>query len=132
MSPLMRLISRRIRVISSSGGGVGAGPVVHPVDGGGQSFAGAQQIVEVCLQVGQERDVGAEVVAAGAAEPDRRAPPALTLVGSVQVPRTATSPMAWRARSESIRARVIDPVAVPVEAERGDRDGVAAAPFSMR
>ena len=34
------------------GGGVGAGPVVDPVDGGGQSFPGAQQIVEVCLQVG--------------------------------------------------------------------------------
>ena len=52
-------------------GGVGAGPFVDTVDGGGQPFAGAQQVVEVGLQVGQERDVGAEVVAAGAAEPDR-------------------------------------------------------------
>ena len=34
------------------GGGVGAGPVVDPVDGGGQSFPGAQQIVEVCLHIG--------------------------------------------------------------------------------
>ena len=53
------------------GGGVGAGPVVDPVDGGGQPFAGAQQVVEVGLQVGQVGDVGAEVVAARAAEPDR-------------------------------------------------------------
>ena len=52
-------------------GGVGAGPLVDAVDGGGQPFPGAQQVIEVCLQVGQERDVGAEVVAAGAAEPDR-------------------------------------------------------------
>ena len=52
-------------------GGVGAGPVVDAVDGGGQPFAGAQQVIEVGLQVGQEGDVGAEVVAAGAAEPDR-------------------------------------------------------------
>ena len=48
------------------GGGVGAGPVVDSVDGGGQPFPGAQQIVEVCLQLGQEGDVGAEVVAAHA------------------------------------------------------------------
>jgi hypothetical protein len=67
--------------------GVGAGPFVDPVDGGGQSFAGAQQVFQVCLQVGQERDVGAEVVAAGAAVSIGQAPPpALTLVGSVQVP----------------------------------------------
>ncbi|MDQ3274075.1 MAG: hypothetical protein M3Q39_03335 [Actinomycetota bacterium] len=53
------------------GGGVGAGPLVDTVDGRGQSFAGAQQIVEVGLQVGEKRDVGAEVVADGAAESDR-------------------------------------------------------------
>ena len=69
------------------GGGVGTGPVVDSVDGGGQSFPGAQQIIEVCLQVGQVGNVGAEVVAAGAAEPDRAGASAgLTLVGSVQVP----------------------------------------------
>ena len=39
------------------GGGVGAGSVVDTVDGGGQSFPGAPQIVEICLQVGQERMV---------------------------------------------------------------------------
>ena len=53
------------------GGGVGAGPVVDAVDGRGQSFAGAEQVVEVGGQVGQVGHVGAEVVAAGAAEPDR-------------------------------------------------------------
>ena len=53
------------------GGGVGAGPLVDPIEGGGQPFAGAQQVIEVGGQLGQVRDVGAEVVAAGAAEPDR-------------------------------------------------------------
>ena len=76
MSPLMRLISRRIRVISSGGGGVGAGPLVDPVEGGGEPFAGAQQVVEVGGQLGQVGDVGAEVVAARAAEPDRAGPAA--------------------------------------------------------
>ena len=52
------------------GSGVGTGPFIDPVDGGGQPFAGAQQVFEVCLQVGQERDVGAEVIAAGAAVSD--------------------------------------------------------------
>src|SRR4051794_24251045 len=35
------------------GGGVGAGPLVDPVDGGGEPFAGAQQVVEVGGQLGQ-------------------------------------------------------------------------------
>ena len=47
-------------------GGVGACPVVDAVNGGGQPFPGAQEVVQVCLQVGQVGDVGAEVVAAGA------------------------------------------------------------------
>ena len=53
------------------GGGVGAGPLVDAVDGGGEPFPGAQQVIEVGGQVGEVGDVGAEVVAAGAAEPDR-------------------------------------------------------------
>lgn len=52
------------------GGGVGAGPLVDPGEGGREPFAGAQQVVEVGGQLGQVRDVGAEVVAARAAEPD--------------------------------------------------------------
>ena len=72
MSPLIRLMSRRMRVISSlGGGGVGARPLVDAVDGGGEPFPGAQQVIEVGGQVGQVGDVGAEVVAAGAAEPER-------------------------------------------------------------
>ena len=71
MSSLIRLMSRRIRVISSSaGGGVGACPLVDAVDGGGEAFPGAEQVVEVSGQVGEVGDVGAEVVASGAAEAD--------------------------------------------------------------
>ncbi len=69
------------------GGGVGAGPLVDPVDSGGEPFAGAQQVVEVGGQLGQVGDVGAEVVAARAAEPDRAGAAAgFTLDGSVQRP----------------------------------------------
>ena len=52
------------------GRGLGAGPVVD-VDGGAQPFPVAQQVVEVGVEVGQVGGVGAEVVAAHAAEPDR-------------------------------------------------------------
>ena len=89
------------------GGGVGACPLIDAVDGGGQPFTGAQQVLQVCLQVGQESDVGPEVVAPGAAEPDRAgATTGLDVGGFVQVPYgTATSPIACRACSESSRAR---------------------------
>src|SRR5258708_7408681 len=53
------------------GGGVGAGPLIDAGEGGGEPFPGAQQVIEVGGQVGEVGDVGAEVVAAGAAEPDR-------------------------------------------------------------
>src|SRR5664280_828679 len=45
-------------------------PLVDAVDGGGEAFTGAEQIVEIAGEVGQVGHVGAEVVAAGAAEPD--------------------------------------------------------------
>ena len=48
------------------GGGVGTGPFIDAADGGGQPFPGAEQVLEVGLQVGQEGDVGAEVIAPGA------------------------------------------------------------------
>ncbi len=41
------------------GGGVGAGPLVGAVDGGGQPFPGLQQVIEVGGQVGEVGDVGA-------------------------------------------------------------------------
>ena len=113
------------------GGGVGAGPVVDPVDGGGQPFPGAQQIVEVCLQVGQERDVGAEVIAAGAAEPDRAGSAAGFDVGWFGAGAVGDGDLAdgvAGAFGFQQQARITpDPVAVPVETERGDGvDGGAA------
>ena len=117
------------------GGGVGAGPLVDPVDGGGQPFPGAQQIIEVCLQVGQVRDVGAEVVAAGAAEPDRAGPAAgfdvgrfgAGAVGHGDLPDGVAGVLGLQQRV----GVAPDPVAVPVEAQRGDGvDGGAAAVFA--
>ena len=52
------------------GHGFGAGPMIE-FGGGEQSFAGPQEVVEVGVEVGQVGDVGAEVVAADAAEPER-------------------------------------------------------------
>jgi hypothetical protein len=51
-------------------GGGGPGPLVD-AGHGGEPFAGAEQVIEVGGQVGEVGHVGAEVVAAGAAEPDR-------------------------------------------------------------
>jgi hypothetical protein len=69
------------------GGGVGTGPFIGAGDGGGQSLPPPEQVLEVGLQVGREGDVGAEMVAARAAEPDRAgAPPTWTLECSAQVP----------------------------------------------
>ena len=116
-------------------GGVGAGPVIDAVDGGGQPFAGAQQIIEVCLQLGQERDVGAEVVAADAAVPDRAGSAAgfdvgrlgAGAVGDGDLPDGVAGALGFQ---QGVRVAP-DPVAMPVEAERGDGvDGVAAAVFA--
>ncbi|MER6046350.1 hypothetical protein ABT168_02485 [Streptomyces sp. NPDC001793] len=51
------------------GHGLGLGPGVG-LGHGGQPFPVAEQVVEVCLEFGQAGDVGAEVVAAHAAEAD--------------------------------------------------------------
>ena len=86
--------------------GFGFGPLVDIGGGGSEdSFAAAQQVIEIGLQVGQVGD-GAEVVAAGAAESVGQAfPPALTLEGSAQTPKgTATWPTLRRACSESSSA----------------------------
>ena len=69
------------------GGGVGTRPVVDAVDGGGQPFPGAQQVVPAGGQVREVGDVGAEV-----SQPAQRnrtgqaPPPAATLDGSEQRP----------------------------------------------
>ena len=135
-SPLIRLISRRMRVISSSSrGGVDTGPVVDSVDGGGQPFAGAQQIIEVRLQVGQEGNVGAEMITTRAAEPDRAGSSAGCDVGRFGAGAVGHGDLAdgvAGAFGFQQRPRVApDPVAVPIEAERGDGvDRGAAAVFT--
>src|ERR1039457_4821589 len=116
-------------------GGVGAGPLIAAVDGGGQPFAGAQQVLQVCLQVGQERDIGLEVVAAGAAEPDGAGAATGLDVGGLaagairhgDLPDRVTGTFGFQ-QGPGVTP---DPVAVPVEAERGDLvDGVTAAVFA--
>ena len=117
------------------GGGVCAGPFIDAVDGGGQPLPGAQQVLQVCLQVGQERDIGLEVVAACAAEADGAGAAA-----GLDVGRFAAGAVWHRDLTDRVTGafgvqqgtRVPpDPVAVPVEAERGDLvRGVAAAVFA--
>jgi hypothetical protein len=68
------------------GCGIGAGPLIDTVEGGGEAFAGAQQIIEVGLQVGQKRNVCPEVIAAGAAEPDGAGAAAGSDVGGFGAP----------------------------------------------
>ena len=71
--------------------------------GGGEPFTGAEQVIKVSGQVREVGNVGAEVVTADAAEPERAGlPPAATLDGSRQIPNgTDTSPTTRRAYSES-------------------------------
>ena len=123
------------------GGGVGAGPLVDPVDGGGEPFAGAQQVVEVGGQVGQVGDVGAEVVAAGAAEPDRAGAAAGLDVGRFGAAAVGDGDVAdGVAGVLGVQQGVgvaPDPVAVPVEAAarspcRRRRGGGAPRPGSSR
>ena len=98
-------------------------------------FASAQQIVEVGLQVGQERDVGAEVITAGAAEPDRTRPATGLDVGRLGAGAVGDGDLADGVAGafgfqQGVRVAP-DPVAVPVEAERGDGiDGRAATVFA--
>ena len=86
----------------------GHGLAQHPVvDVGGseETLPVSQQVVEVGVQVGQVRDVSAEMVTADAAEPvGAGTASGLALDGSVQTPYgAATSPRAGRACSESSR-----------------------------
>ena len=115
-----------------AGGGVGAGPFVDAVDGRGQAFTGAQQVIEIAGEVGQVGRVGAEVVAAGATEPDRAGAAAGCHVG-----RLGATPVGDGDLTDGVAGvfgvqqglRVApDPVAVPVETHRGHRvHGGAAA-----
>src|ERR1017187_4498743 len=116
----------------AGGGGVGACPVVGAGDGGGQAFAGAEQVIEVGGQVGKVGHVGAEVVAAGAAEPDRARGPAGRDVGRLGAGAVGDGDLpdgvAGVLGVQQGAGVTPDPVAVPVEAHRGDLvDRVAAA-----
>jgi hypothetical protein len=116
-------------------GGVGARPLIDPVEGGGQPFPGAQQIIEVGLQVGQMRNRGLEMVTPDTAEADGAGATA-----SLHVRRFAAGAVGHGDFAERV-AGVLgvqqcvgvapDPVTVPVEAARGDRvEGGAAAVFA--
>src|SRR5258708_1065769 len=117
------------------GGSAGAGPVVDSVDGGGQAFPGAQQVVQVGSEVGQVGHIGAEVVAAGAAEPDGARAAAGGDVGRLGAPAVGDGDLADRVPGMlGIQQRPHvspDPVAVPVELHGGNLvDGFAAAVFA--
>src|SRR6185369_12776582 len=105
-------------------GGVGAGPVVGAVEGGDEAFTGAWQVIEVGGQVGQVGGVGAEVVAAGAAEPRWAGPAGGLHVGWFGAAAVGDGDLADGVAvvgGLQQRRRVApEPVAVPVEAEGGD------------
>src|SRR5680860_1222526 len=118
-----------------AGGGVGADPLINAIDGRGEAFAGLQQVIEIDAQVGQVGHVGAEVVATGAAEPDRAGAAACLDVG-----RLGAAPVGHGDLSDGVACvfggqqgggLAPDPVAVPVEAHRGHRvHGGTAAVFA--
>jgi len=68
------------------GGGISAGPLVGAVDGGGEPFPGAQQVIEVGGQVGEVGDVRKWSQPAQRNRTGQAPPPAATLDGSVQRP----------------------------------------------
>ncbi len=88
--------------------GVGACPVIDPVDDGGEALAAAQQIVEVSGEVRQVGDVGAEMVAAGAAEPDGACAAAGGDVGRLAAPAVGDGDLADRVAGPFIVQQVPD------------------------
>jgi hypothetical protein len=114
------------------GGGVGACPLVDAVDGGGQPFPGPQQVLEIGLQVGQERDIGLEVVAAGTAVPDRAGAAAGLDVGGLAAGAVWHGDLPDRVPGsfgvQQGPGVTPDAAAVPVEAERGHLGRTAPDP----
>ena len=132
MSPLIRLMSCRMRLISWSAGAAWSRAQASTPRGGGEPFAGAEQVIEVGGQVGEVGHVGAEVVAAGAAEPDRAGAAAGRDVGRLGAGAVGDGDRADRVAGVLVVQQgagvTPDPVAVPVELHRGDLvDGAAAA-----
>ena len=102
---------------------------------GGEPFAGAEQVVEVAGQVGQVGGVGAEVVTAGAPEPQRAVAAAGGDVGRLGAGAVGDGDRADRVAGVLVvqqRGGVAPgAVAVPVELHGGDLiDGGAAAVFA--
>jgi hypothetical protein len=94
---------------------------------------GAQQVGEVCLQIGKVGDVGAEVAAADAAEPDRAVLSAGGDVGWLGADAVGDGDFADRASGvlgiEQGLGLASDSVAVPVELHLGDPVNGLASPF---
>src|SRR6266516_20184 len=132
MPPLIWLMRCRMRVISSSGGAAAARAHSSTPAMAASPFAGAEQVIKVGSQVRQVGHVGAEVITAGAAEPDRAGFAAGCDVGRLGAGAVGDSDRADGVPGmlgvEQGAGLTPDRVAVPVEAHRGDLvDGGAAA-----
>jgi hypothetical protein len=66
--------------------GAGSGPLGELGSGGGKAFGVGEQPTEITAQLRLVGGVGAEVLAAQAAVPERPGPAACDVAGSVQVP----------------------------------------------
>lgn len=109
----------------------GLGPVVGCRERG-QTFSVAEEIREVCLQVREVRRVGAEVIAADAAEADGAGVPAGRDVRGLDADAVGGLDLADGPAGILVVQKFFclppDAVAVPVELQRGDPvDGIAFA-----
>ena len=111
--------------------GGGTGPLIDPGHGG-EPFPGAEQVIEVGGQVRQVGHVGAEVVAAGAAEPDRAGAAAGRDIGGLGAGAVGDGDLPDGVPGmlgiEQGAGVTPERVAVPVEAHRGDLVNGGAAP----
>ena len=112
------------------GHGFSSRPLVD-IGGGKDSFAVAEQVVEVGLQIGEVGDVGAEVVTARAAEPERAGVAAGLDVGGLGADPEGDDDLADGAAGvfgvEQLLGASPDAVAVPVELHGSHPvDGLAA------
>src|SRR5260370_1399542 len=122
-------------VLPGGGGGGAAAPLTAAGGGGGEPFPGAQQVIEVGGQGGEVGDVGAEVVAAGAAEPDRAGASAGLHVRRLGAAAIGDGDLADRITGvrgfQQSGGVAPDPGAVPVDADGGHLvDRLAAAVFA--
>ncbi|MGP3974440.1 hypothetical protein ACTWQF_10615 [Streptomyces sp. 8N114] len=114
------------------GPGLAACPVVC-LEGGPQPFTTAEQVGKMGFEVGEIRDVGAEVLAAQAAESERAGVAAGGHVGRFAADAVSGGDLADRAADvfgiqQALRSTP-DPLPVPVELESRDAVDSFAAPF---